>query len=248
VREAQIEREARTWRQLGLSRELAGLTIKVASKSDWVVFNEIFVERFYDRAISHVLNQAVENTMIRVLDLGANVGYFALRFAQMVFESNRPAQPFMIHCVEGSPEVYVELSTRVTSNPLLRDHIQLVQGLVGEKSGSTVIYESLFGAGNSVTRQHWSKPVVTSFVDLSALIPDGVPISLIKCDIEGSEKTFQDNYPELLSRTQAAVIELHHSEIDPDKFHDRMKALGFARMEKLWQSERERASLVLYFH
>jgi FkbM family methyltransferase len=246
LHEARIKREAQTWRDLGLSRELSGLTIKVASKSDWVVFNEVFVERFYDRAITYVLNQAADNSMIRVLDLGANVGYFALRFAQMVFESKRTTQPFTIHCVEGSPKTYIELCSRLADNPLLKDHVQLTQGLVGERSGSTEIYESSFGAGNSTIHQHWSKPVVTSFVDLDALIPDRAPISLIKCDIEGSEQTFQDNYSELLFRTQAAVVELHHRYIDPDKFNNGMKAFGFSRTEELWQSERERASLVLY--
>ena len=246
LREARDKREAQTWRDLGLSRELAGLTIKVASKSDWVVFNEIFVERFYDRAITYVLNQATDDSMIRVLDLGANVGYFALRFAQMVFESKRGAQPFMIHCVEGSRKTYADLCSRLADNPLLKDHIQLTHGLVGKRSGSTEIYESSFGAGNSMIRQPWSTPAVTSFVDLETLIPDSAPISLIKCDIEGSEQTFLDNYSDLLVRTKAAVVELHHGYIDPDKFHDGMKALGFVEMEELWQSERERASLVLY--
>jgi FkbM family methyltransferase len=246
LREARIKREAQTWRDLGLSRELAGLTIRVASKSDWVVFNEIFVERVYDRAITYVLDQAADNSMIRVLDLGANVGYFALRFAQMVFESKRAIQSFMIHSVEGSPKTYNDLRSRLADNPLLKDHIQLTQGLVGKKSGSTEIYENPFGAGSSMIHQHWSRPVVTSFVDLDTLIPDRTSISLIKCDIEGSEQTFQDNYSELLSRTQAAVVELHHGYIDPGKFHDGMKALGFMRMEELWQSEREKASLVLY--
>jgi FkbM family methyltransferase len=212
-----------------------------------VVFNEIFVERFYDRAIEYVLNQAADNSVIRVLDLGANVGYFALRFAQMVFESKRATQPFMIHCVEGSPKTYVELRSRLSDNPLLRGHIELVQGLVGKRSGSTEIYENPFGAGSSMSRQDWSTPVVTSFVDLNTLIPDRAPISLIKCDIEGSEKAFQDNYSELLARTQVAVVELHHGYIDSDKFHDGMKALGFIGMEELWRSEREKASLVLYF-
>jgi FkbM family methyltransferase len=246
VREARIEREAKTWRDLGLSRELAGLTIRVASKSDWVVFNEIFVERFYDRAISYILTRAADNSAIRVLDLGANVGYFALRFAQMVFEGTWPERPFMIHCVEGSPKAYAELCGRVADNPLLNGHIELTQGLVGERSGSAEMYESSFFAGNSVIRNHWSKPVVTSFVDLDTLIPDGAPISMIKCDIEGSEQSFQDNYSELLSRAEAAVIELHHGYIDQRRFHDGMKVLGFGKMEELWRSERERASLVLY--
>jgi FkbM family methyltransferase len=246
LHQARSKREAQAWRDLGLSRELAGLTIRVASKSDWVVFNEIFVERFYDRAITYVLNQTAANSMLHVLDLGANVGYFALRFAQMVFESNQPARSFMIHCVEGSPTTYVDLCSRLADNPLLRDRVQLTQGLVGERSGLCEIYESPFGAGNSLIAQHWSKPVVASFVDLDTLIPARAPISLIKCDIEGSEQIFVDNYSELLLRTQAAVVELHRRYVDPNKFHDGMKALGLMKMEELWQSEFESASLVLY--
>src|SRR5579872_5106453 len=147
IREASVARQAKIWKDLGLSRELAGLTIKVASHSDWVVFNEIFVERVYDRAISHVLSQTPDNRTMRVLDLGANVGYFALRFAQLVFESERPKQAFMIHCVEASPKVFAELRARLSDNALLKDHIQLTQGVVGQVSGSAEVYESPFGAG-----------------------------------------------------------------------------------------------------
>jgi FkbM family methyltransferase len=154
----------------------------------------------------------------------------------------------MIHCVEGSPKAYAELGSRVADNPLLTGHIEVTQGLVGERSGSAEIYETAFFAANSIVRNDWSKPILTSFVDLNTLIPDNGTISLIKCDIEGSEQSFQDNYPELLSRAKAAVVELHHGYINKDKFHNGMKALGFGKMEELWQSQRERASLVLYSH
>ena len=62
----------------------------------------------------------------------------------MVFESKPAKQPFMIHCVEGSPKVYAELCSRVADNPLLKGHILLTQGLVGKRSGSTEMYESSF--------------------------------------------------------------------------------------------------------
>src|SRR5690348_10322962 len=101
VHEARTKREIQIWKDLDLHRELAGLKIKVSSKSDWTVFNEIFVERFYDRAISQVLSQAPTDRVLRVFDLGANVGYFSIRFSQLVFQSNHPDRPFLIHCVEG---------------------------------------------------------------------------------------------------------------------------------------------------
>ena len=52
---------------------------------------------------------------------------------------------------------------------------------------------------------------------------------MIKCDIEGSEQSFQDNYSELLFRAEAAVIELHHGYIDQQRFHDGMKALALGK-------------------
>jgi FkbM family methyltransferase len=249
VREARIRREIRTWQDLDLHRDLTGLRVKVSSRSDWTVFNEIFVEGFYDRAIAHVLNQVPVNRMLHVLDLGANVGFFALRFSQMVFQSDHPDRPFFIHCVEGSPRVYEDLAARVVGNPRLKGHIETVHGLIGQRSGSTKIYQSSFGAGNSTIPQHWSTPVTVSYVDLYALVHDG-PIALLKCDIEGSEQTFQNQYHELLQRTDAAVVELHHKYISPSTFCQGMRALGFAQQDVLWasQKDQEPASLVLFRH
>src|SRR5437868_6514862 len=86
IREARVSREMRIWQELDLTRELAGLSVKVASRSDWIIFNEIFVDRIYDRAIALALNQAKNDRMLNVLDLGANVGFFATRFSQMIFQ------------------------------------------------------------------------------------------------------------------------------------------------------------------
>ena len=246
--EARIKREIGIWQNLDLHRELAGLNVKVSSLSDWSVFNEIFVERLYDDAIAQALSHAPTDQMLQILDLGANVGFFAIRFAQLVFESDHPNRPFFIHCVEGSPRVYVELAARVTTNPRLQGHIETTHGLVGKRSGSTRMYESLFGAGNSTIPQseHWSRPVTVPYVDLDNLTSDDKLIELLKCDIEGSEQTFQDNYHNLLRRTHSAIVEIHHRHINPEKFHQGMTELGFTNREMLWESEKHEASVVLY--
>ncbi len=245
-REAKVYRETQIWQDLDLHRELAGLSVRVSSKSDWVVFNEVFVERIYDRAIAHAWSHCPKHRMLNVVDLGANVGYFALRLAQKVLESDNPDRPFTIYCVEGSPRVYADLSARIAANPHLKGHVQIRNGLVGKRFGSTAIYESSFGAGNSTIPQHWSEPVTVSYIDLDTLIPNAESIALLKCDIEGSEQLFQDNYHCLLLRTQAAVVELHHPHIDDEKFHEGMTMLGFSQREVLWESEREKNSLILY--
>jgi FkbM family methyltransferase len=240
VREMKTKRDIQMWRALDLYWDLAGLRVRVSSKSDWTVFNEIFVDGSYDRAIAQVLGNAPTNQLLNVLDLGANVGFFAMRFAQIVFQSDYPDRPFFIHCVEGSPGVYAELCVRVASNPRLKGHIETLNGLVGVRSGSTKIYESRFGSGNSTVPQHWSTPVDVSYIDLETVLPDDEPIALLKCDIEGSEQTFQDQYHNLLQRVQTAVVELHHNYINPDKFYEGMAALNFAHHEVLWKNEMER--------
>ena len=134
----------------------------------------------------------------------------------------------------------------MASNPRLKGHIETLNGLVGMRSGSTKIYESSFGAGNTTIPQHWSTPVAISYIDLDTLIPGEELVALLKCDIEGSEQTFQDQYHDLLQRVQFAVVELHHYYINPEKFYEGMTALEFTQHEVLWKSEMEQASLVLF--
>lgn len=246
LHDGRARREAATWAKLDLHRDIAGLQVRVLSLSDWVVFNEIFVERIYDEVIARVLRQTPVNHDLRVLDLGANVGFFALRFSQLVFESEHPDRPFRIDCVEGSPRVFASLSARVRENARLAGRVHVHHGLAGHRSGSMEIYESGFGAGNSIVAQHWSRPVTVPFLNIDALVPPDAPIALLKCDIEGAERIFLDSYPDLVRRARTAVVELHHAYIDSQRFEDEVRALGLVERKLLWDSESARASLVMY--
>ncbi|WP_024343123.1 FkbM family methyltransferase [Bradyrhizobium japonicum] len=246
VREGRVNREIEIWKELDLQRELDGLRVRVVSKADWTVFNEIFVEGIYDSIILSALNRCPSDKCVNVLDLGANVGFFTLRFVQQVFRSHVPDRPFAINCVEGSPRVYADLCARLAENARLKGHVRTHHGLVGRRSGDAEMYESSFGAGNSTVPQHWSKPTKVSFIDLDTLIPDKIEIDLLKCDIEGSEQDFQNTYPDLLARTKLAVVEVHNAYIDDRRFNDGMRQRGFQFHEVLWSSEKEKASLVAY--
>jgi FkbM family methyltransferase len=218
----------------------------IAGKADWIVFNEIFVENLYDRPIQCALDNCSLDNTLNVLDLGANVGFFTLRLVGLIYRSSAPKRSFVVNCVEGSPQVYSELHHRISINPGLHGYVHLHHGLVGRRDGVSDIYESSFGAGNSTTPQHWSKPTTVPFIDLNNFIASESRIDLLKCDIEGSEQEFQDNYAELLRRTELAVVEIHHAHIDAAKFDDGMAALGFRFRDLLWNGEIDRASVVAY--
>lgn len=246
VRDARTQHEIKAWRALNIRHNTAGLEIEISNQSDWEVFKEIFVQGIYDSAISRVLSNAQSNQTINIFDLGANVGLFTMRFAQKVFESSSPDRPFTIRCVEGSPSVYSSLSARLAANPRLQQHVSCYNGLVGRKNGATDIYQSIFGAGNTTNPQHWSKPVTVNYIDLETLTLPDERFALIKCDIEGSEQQFQDNYHSLLRRTDLVAIELHHAHIDSERFLEGMTSLGFTQSEILWKDVNARASVVLF--
>jgi hypothetical protein len=106
------------WRRHGLTWQLpSGLHARVESLSDWVVYNEIFVDRVYDTAIEQALGSVPPDRPLRVLDLGAHVGYFSLRVADLV--RLRPGARAAIVMVEAHPDTFEALTARWRVQPRL---------------------------------------------------------------------------------------------------------------------------------
>ncbi len=65
------------------------------------------------------------------------------------------------------------------------------------------------------------------FIDLSILMEKVGEIDLLKCDIEGAELLFLENYGDLLGKVRNAVFELHHEQCDTNKCRDILLKSGF---------------------
>src|ERR1700730_457170 len=91
----------------------SGLTVKVASKGEWWTYNDIFVNGEYDVPIQSALGAASSGRPFVVLDLGANVGYFALRVLDLIRRRHLDGILPDITMVEGSPETFGELERRI---------------------------------------------------------------------------------------------------------------------------------------
>lgn len=206
----------------------SGINVNVASLGEWWTYNDIFVNREYDPAILAVLSSCEGARPLVVLDLGANVGYFALRLADMISDHAATVSGYVV-LVEGSPQNFEELSRRMRAQQLPRLNYQLVHGLVGQKSGEGAIRESAIHVKNTLVESGRGARKV-SFVDLNTIMGRG-PIDLLKCDIEGSELAFIESYPELLLRVRTAVFELHHGLCDTSKCRALLSSLGFQELE-----------------
>jgi len=202
----------------------SGLHIDISNECDWYIYNEIFVEGMYDEPIKTAM---ASGRTIHVLDVGANVGLFTLRFIDLARRSGDV--PYHATLVEGSPRVTKELRSRLKDVP----GIEILHGLVGKRSGTSLITEHDFHGKNSI---FGGQGVSVDFLDLDLVESLGTEIDLLKCDIEGAELLFIENYPDLLKRVKLAVFELHHRTCDTDRCFDLLRASGFTRNKMLWQS------------
>lgn len=216
------------YRSLHLEHRLrSGLTVKVQSMGEWWVYNDIFVDGEYDLAIETALRRAPQPGTSRpftVLDLGANLGFFAFRVLDLM-----PGNNLDITMVEGSPKTFAEMRSRMNAAEIQPVQEKLVCGLVGEKKGTAFIRESAIHVKSAVTDPALARGTEVPFVDLDDIMSAKSEIDLLKCDIEGSELSFLRNYPALLGRVRTAVFELHHEQCDTKEAVQILHGLGFSQ-------------------
>ena len=207
------------WQAIDLSHTFrSGVTVVIRSLSDWYVFNEVFVEADYDPAIDLLARRNDPKERPLVLDLGANVGFFAARLIDRL-TAWRAGEAADLVLVEGSPTVFRQLESRVAGITIGDFSVSATNALVGQRQGSGTISEVDFGARNTMMPSHNAGIIPVSemshhevpFVDLATIVDPSRRVSLLKCDIEGSEQAFIETYrSDLLERTDIAVFEFHH--------------------------------------
>jgi FkbM family methyltransferase len=227
------QQEKSAWHRLALSCRLcSGVKIEVANRAEWTIYNDIFVEQEYDKAIRHLLSRLPgcsgghpPERPLQVLDLGANVGLFSLRLLHLLHLQRAEASRHEVNAahavnaflVEGNPRTYRVLRRRMKGQPkhlTQGSQFRMVHGLVGERHGTALIQDSAFHVMNRVMNVQsggGAGGVSIPFIDLESPMHLGRfgPIDLLKCDIEGSELALVQNYPDLLKRVRCAVFEFH---------------------------------------
>jgi FkbM family methyltransferase len=216
----------RLYQMLDLQYTLAtGLTLRVGSKGEWWTYNEIFVNGEYDVPIHAALESYRSDHRFTVLDLGANVGHFALRVVDRIRHQQRK-----ISCdltlVEGSPTTFAVLRDRIQAQALPEADMRMFHGLVGNRTGSATIHQSAIHVKNTLFSADGDGASVP-FLDLIPLMAGRSTIDLLKCDIEGAELLFLENHGELMGKVQHAVFELHDLLCDVPRCIALLAQMGF---------------------
>ncbi|MGB8167738.1 MAG: FkbM family methyltransferase [Chthoniobacteraceae bacterium] len=211
----------------------SGYHARIRSYSDWCIYNDIFVAGEYDMAIRAALKKAPYTGTFRVVDLGANVGFFSLRILDLIRREKIPVAKVNLLLVEASPHLDRELRDRLSSASQGGVEIRIVHGLVGERSGNGQLEIANSEIKNAVVEHSSQNSLAVDYVDLETLLGPADHIDLLKCDIEGSEAAFLKNYPALLARTEVTVFEFHDPACPMAAGVAEVMKAGFARHEVL---------------
>ena len=214
-------------KQMGLKYKLpSGAFVQVDSFSDWCTLGDIFINGEYDAAIEYALASYCQQRDFVFLDLGANVGFFTQRLIQKANSRNFSMSSFKGLLVEATPTLKPELEKRLS--PLVQKKVNLffVIAAVGVRTGIAHMEEGRSHSRNSTTLKPSIKSWSVPFIDLESESLTAGVVDLIKCDIEGAEKDFLDEYPALLRRCKVLVIECHPPYCSVLDARNRVESLG----------------------
>lgn len=200
-----VPQRVSTWLQSACHYRYRNLEF-FARQIDWGPVDQVLLGREYGFAES--LLQGCPQP--RIVDLGANIGAFALA----MFDMNPSAT---IYSVEASPKVFEMLQRNRRANPGLDWHIfhfamWISTGQVRFQPGKDS------GAVDTVSQDG---PEILNSISLQQFLDDHVPgnIDLLKMDIDGAEEGVLSSSGETLKRVEQMVLQIHPGVVDVERVY-----------------------------
>ncbi|MGH2499439.1 MAG: FkbM family methyltransferase [Candidatus Limnocylindria bacterium] len=156
-----------------------------------------------------------------VVDVGANVGFFALRQA---------ALGASVVAIEPNPDVRRRLERAVSENGFSHA-VTVIAAAAGSASGVATLAvgaSTLVGTLGPTERPRETHPVQVERLD-DLLAATSGRIDLLKLDVEGAERDVLIGAPATLARTRRVVLEHHGPELRAAA-HALLSAGGFQRI------------------
>lgn len=174
-------------------------------KLDWVAIREVLVDDEY-RCIDDIL--AESKLPPRVLDIGANIGTFAIR----CFTANPQSK---VLSIEAAPDTFEILKKNKDANPGLEWGV--IHAGVWSENGEVSLERRHGPMGHRVRIDGGHETVPAQTLDRIASSQHWDYVDLVKMDIEGGEESVIPSAAEFLRNCRILIIEVHKSRIDANK-------------------------------
>ena len=137
-----------------------------------------------------------------VLDVGANIGFHALRAAKEVGETGT------VYAFEPDPFNSATLQHNAMLNHL--SNVQVVRKAVGAETGKIQLWVSSYHSGDHRVycppRDSRRRPITVDVVTLDDFLDENQPVDIIKMDIQGAEGLALRGMQKLLNRNSNLLL------------------------------------------
>jgi FkbM family methyltransferase len=183
-----------------LQRPFSGFTLHLdVSRSNAQKLLYLLGERFLDER--HVLRAVLRRGM-RVVDVGANIGYYTLFIAKALGPGGS------IVCFEPEPSNLVELNRNISANQL--ENVEVVAKAVGREDGRASLASGINSGVVAGDLGDFAAPICRLDTAISS------PVDFIKIDVEGYEGQVLDGARSLLRHHLPTLfVEIHPTMIAP---------------------------------
>lgn len=222
------------WRRsvCGVRSTESGLEVDVRGYDDWLIWHEIFELGEYDASLEELCRRSLNHqAVVKVYDLGANIGLFALRLFDRWKSHGLPLQRLRVHSFEPDQANGLALC-RTRERNRIPPHIwRLTQALVGELTGSGVLSRGPGHFAHSVSPPEERVGQLVPYYDLRPDFDADGTVDYLKVDIEGSEEALLTHYPCLLGNCGIVSIEAHGTR-RRERVLDELRKAGFPNPEE----------------
>jgi FkbM family methyltransferase len=177
---------------------MAGLTLRL-DPGDLAITRPMLVYGTWEPFETQVFLSLLEKGM-RVVDIGANIGYYTLLAARAVGQTGR------VYAFEPTPRTYELLCQNVNANGF--SNVVTAQKAVANRSGTATLHLNRNNGNNTLS----STPDGEGSVEVEVVTLDQyfahstARIGVLKMDIEGSEPLALEGMTDVLKQTPEIVI------------------------------------------
>lgn len=192
--------------------------------NDAGISRELTLSGVHEPIATRLLNQQIKSGM-RVIEIGANIGYYALQEARLVGEGGE------IIAIEPAPDNIVLLRKNIEANGI--HNIRIYEGAIGNKNGTIELYLPPESNWSSIIPDKYAEhPCINVTIwKLDSLLADIEQVDVIRMDIEGYEIEAIKGMLGILQKYKPRLIIEIHPQItggEPIKqFLERLMQLGY---------------------
>lgn len=190
---------------------------------DASISRELAIYRIHEPTATNLLKRDVLKKCRYIVDIGSNIGYYAVLEAKLVGPQGR------VLAIEPEAHNYELLKINLTTNNFL--NVDVVQCAISDENGKSKLYITEAVNTHSLLRPHRGSAVAVIDVNirtLDSLVQDFnfSRIDFIRMDIEGGEiKAVKGMYQTLKQYKPCILMELHCDAVGTESIINMLKTL-----------------------